>query len=384
VRKLLRHTIRLAFILLLSVGCGAPTAVPTSVSPAVGAPPAPVSPTATPLLPVDPSPTPADDGRTDGLSEQEAATLGSLEQVDDYPLYTMRYYGSYRAAAVPVDAVEGATGPSTPHPGEGEPLSAWACSLLAALGDAEGRLYGRNFDWRFSPAVLLFADPPDGYASVSMVDIAYLFDPTEARRLIELPLAERRALLRAPFMPFDGMNEHGLAVGMAAVLGSEMPHDANKETVDSLRVIREMLDRARNVDEAVQILGSYNVSWAGGPPLHYLIADASGRAALVEFYDGKLVVIPNEEAWHLATNFLQVTADETGGWPCWRYDEIHRQLTETGGRVAAQDAMDLLGQVSQEMTQWSVLYGMSTGQVDVVMGRQYEDVHTFQLKRAAD
>ena len=34
--------------------------------------------------------------------------------------------------------------------------------------------YGRNFDWEFSPALLLFTDPPDGYASVSMVDLTFL------------------------------------------------------------------------------------------------------------------------------------------------------------------------------------------------------------------
>ena len=35
-------------------------------------------------------------------------------------------------------------------------------------------VYGRNFDWQYSPALLLFTNPPDGYASVSMVDIEYL------------------------------------------------------------------------------------------------------------------------------------------------------------------------------------------------------------------
>jgi penicillin V acylase-like amidase (Ntn superfamily) len=33
--------------------------------------------------------------------------------------------------------------------------------------------------------------------------------------------------LQAPYLPFDGMNEHGLAIGMAAVPESTMPHDAN-------------------------------------------------------------------------------------------------------------------------------------------------------------
>jgi len=49
-----------------------------------------------------------------------------------------------------------------------------------------------------------------------------------------------------------------------------------------------------------------------------------------------------------------------------------------------QDAMDLLADVSQEGTQWSVVYGMSTGDADVVMGQKYDNVHTFPLILAGE
>jgi predicted choloylglycine hydrolase len=146
-----------------------------------------------------------------------------------------------------------------------------------------------------------------------------------------------------------------------------------------LLVIRKMLDHAHDVDEAVAILQSYNIEWGGGPPLHYLIADSSGRSVLVEFYEGEKVMIPNETSWHLATNHLRAMADETGPSGCWRYDKIHQQLTETGGQLTTQDALDLLAKVSQEGTQWSVVYGMSTGDVNVAMGRRYDNLHTFHL-----
>ena len=308
---------------------------------------------------------PTDESHADDLSEEEVATLSSLEQVDDYPLYTMHYYGAY-------DQRVSSTTVSPPT---------WACSLFAALGDADNMLYGRNFDWEYSPAVLLFTDPPDGYASVSMVDIAYLgFGEPDASTLTALPLIERRALLDAPRMPFDGMNEHGLVVGMAAVPPGQMQPDPNKETTGSLRVIRKMLDHARDVDEAVAILQSYNIDMGGGPPLHYLIADSSGRSVLVEFYQGEMVVIPNETSWHLATNFLRASAGESAEGRCDRYDKINQRLAETEGQIATQDALDLLAEVSsQELTQWSIVYGMSTGDINVAMGRQYDNVHTLHL-----
>ncbi len=319
------------------------------------------------MLSAEPSPTPTPP--PDGLTPDEAKTLGSLEMVDEFPLYTMHYYGPYEQTALSLE----------PAPANGTP-PAWACSLFAVFGDAENPLYGRNFDWMYSPAVLLFTEPPDGYASVSMVDIAYLgFSATQVRSLLDLPLAERRALLGAPALPFDGMNDQGLVVGMAAVPPGDMKPDPTKETVGSLEVMREILDHARTVDEAVALLQSYNIDTTGGPPVHYLIADPSGKATLVEFYQGQIVVMRNEKPWHLATNFLRASVSDPAG-QCWRYDKIDKQLTETQGRLSAQDAADLLARVSQIVTQWTVVYEMRTGEITVTMGRQYaKPPHRFQL-----
>ncbi len=301
-------------------------------------------------------------------------TLTSLEKIADHPLYVMRYEGAYIPADEAVErAVSFAIG-----------ASPWACSLFAALGDADAMVYGRNFDWEHSPAVLLFTNPPDGYASVALVDIAFLgFTEAEARDLTRLSLEERRPLLRAPFLPFDGMNEHGLAIGMAAIDASAMPYDPAKPIIGSLGIIREMLDHARTVDEAVAVLGNYNVDMSGGPAIHYLIADATGKAALVEFYKGEMVVIPHDAPWQQATNFLlSAVADGSTGGNCWRYDKIAARLLLAEGKFSTLDALTLLSDVSQSSTQWSVVYGISTGEVSIVMGRHYDKVYDFRLPRA--
>jgi hypothetical protein len=361
-----------ASILLLLFGCTAPAPVSTSA-------------TAAPILISAPTSPPTDDARGDGLSDEQVATLGSLKKIDDYPLYTMHYYGAYDRTWVRDRGSESLAMGDLPNPELGGLSRASACSLFAALGDADNFLLGRNFDWEYSPAVLLFTNPVDGYASVSMVDIAYLgFGGVNAGTLTDLPLIEREALLNTPFLPFDGMNEHGLAVGMAAVPPGEMVPDPAKETVGSLMVIRKILDQAKDIDEAVAILQSHNIDMEGGPSIHYLIAAPSGRSVLLEFYQGEMVVIPNERTWHLATNFLRASINGSAEGVCRRYDSINAQLTETEGWLSVQGAMDLLAEVSQEETQWSVVYGMSTGDVKVVMGRQYDNLYTFPLSFAGE
>lgn len=310
------------------------------------------------------------------LSSNEIASLNSLERMTEYPLYTMRYYGTYRQDIHAIENLEPGSILATTWPD-------WGCSLFAALGDGTDMFYGRNFDWRYSPALLLFTDPPDGYASAAMVDMDYLLPSSlrgEVTTLTELPTQERAFLLDAPAWPFDGMNDQGLVVGMAAVMDSRSLHDPAKPSIGSLEVIRQMLDHASNVDEAVSILETYNISM-DGVPIHYLIADRTGRSVLVEL-DEKMTVIPNDFPWHLATNHLRANVPPGAPSGCWRYDTMEQRLAATGGDLTSQQAIDLLQSVSQEgdyATQWSIVYGMDSGLIQIAMGREFESLARFHF-----
>jgi hypothetical protein len=311
-----------------------------------------------------------------------ALTLASVQQIDDYPLYTMRYYGDYAQNIAIVEALSAQTF-ALPT---ADARPAWGCSLFTAFADSENALYGRNFDWRFSPAVLLYADPPDGYASVSMVDIAYLgfASPTAARSITDLPLTDRAGLIYAPLWPFDGMNEYGLVIGMAAVSDTAMPYDPAHATIGSLGIMRAVLDHARTVDEAVAIFQQYNIDMEGGPTLHYLIADATGQSVLIEFADGALIVQPNAQRWDMATNFVRATAPRVPESMCWRYRTISAQMSESAGRLTPEDALGLLSRVAQSNTQWSIVYGMASGEIRVAMHGDYTHAHTLYFSLAEE
>lgn len=304
-----------------------------------------------------------------GLTEAETTALAGLEQVDDHPLYVMHLYPE--------------TGTVPPAP-RGDPTAAgepaWACSLFAAMADPQAGVFGRNFDWNYSPALLLFNHPSDGYASASMVDIEYLGFPEEAAAgLTDKPLAELVGLLDAWQLPFDGLNEAGLVVGMAAVPAGGVAPDPEKETVDSLGIIRLMLDRAATVSQAIDLIHAYNVDFEGQTPLHYLLADAHGDAALVEYHQGEIEVVKAEGPWHHATNFIRSAVTSPDGH-CGRYDTITAQLAAGGGFLDSDGALRLLQAVAQPHTQWSAVYGMDTGEIRIVMNQDYGQVHHFRLE----
>jgi hypothetical protein len=303
----------------------------------------------------------------------ELRSLISFRQVDDYPLYVMHVYGDYGLDGL----LRTGSAKAAASPAAGQPADPWACTCFAAQDPAGHHLFGRNFDWDAHPALLLFTHPRHGYASVSMVDASYLgIGPTVSS------WSDRRRLLGAPLLPFDGMNDRGLAVGMMAVPSGEPGRDPAKVTLDSVAVIRLMLDRAATVDEAVALLGSVNVDWGSGPPLHYLVADASGRSAVVEFANGQMIVLPRQAPWQAATNFTLAGRDAAESRSlCYRYAAVSNALGPRQGILSAGEAMQLLSAVSQPSTRWSVVYNQDTGDISVVAGRRYDRVHDLALRR---
>jgi hypothetical protein len=313
-------------------------------------------------------------------SNAEWEALNSLVKVDPYPLYVMRYSPD-QSRAGSMESYETAIFPSDVK--TTVMTNDWSCSLVSVKSDKKNHLFGRNFDWRYSPALLLFYQPADGFHSVSMVDLEYFYDDEEARRLDELTLDDRMPLLDTYRMPFDGMNSRGLVIGMAAVPFSDLPSDPELVTVDSLAIMRRILDQASDVESAVDILSNIKPSWGGGPALHYMISDSSGRSVLVEYFEGEMIFLEATGSWHIATNFLQRSVELSKAGQCWRYDQLHQALKNRSGGISMEQLMALLASVSQggegSSTQWSIVYNFSQGDIEIVVGQEYTNPYRFNL-----
>jgi hypothetical protein len=303
-------------------------------------------------------------------------SLVTVTKVDDYPLYVMRYYGDY--------------GLKDTQTGRGfEGVWKWAyeqlrpqsagpkCTCFSAINKQTDRIFGRNYDWQNTKAaLLLFTDPPDKYASVSMVDITYFgFDP------IETGLLDYLVLIGTPYLPTDGMNECGVTVAAMGVPHADGGNDPNKETLGISCLMRQILDRASSVNEAIALIEQYNVVFTYGPTIHLLIGDASGNSAIIEFLDGSPKVVKSTGPFQPCTNLIMSGRSiEQALNSCWRYNTAYTTLQGSQGRVTSEQAMELLKNVSKNDTIWSTVYGQSTGKIQLAMGKDYEHVYEFSLK----
>lgn len=90
-------------------------------------------------------------------------------------------------------------------------------------------------------------------------------------------------------LPTGGMNENGLVVEMMWADGSKYPAPDDRASLQVTQWVQYQLDNYSTVEEVVASdkiirISNYN------PPLHYLVADAGGNVATIEFLDGKMVV----------------------------------------------------------------------------------------------
>ncbi len=317
----------------------------------------------------------------------ELFTLATLKQVDEHPLFTMTYKGDYGFS----DFLK--TGAGSDRDIErfvmkrllkgmeiDLGISSAACSAFAVQNSHGQRIYARNFDFEYAPALLLKTSPSDGYASVSVVNLAFAGYGEDN---LPKPFTFSSFLtLSAPYLSFDGMNEKGVVVALLAVPRAEPPNQEGKVMLNTTTLIRLILDHAASVDEAIAMIQGYNLYFSGNVECHYLISDADGNSAVIEFLENEVKITRPQKNHQAATNFIMYQGLNEGEGYCEfeRYHKIVSKLDTVQGILSETDAMQLLSDVAiPEKTQWSVVYNQSTGQLWICAAEKYDEVNTFLL-----
>ncbi|MCX7923007.1 MAG: linear amide C-N hydrolase [Clostridia bacterium] len=294
-------------------------------------------------------------------------TILSLEKVDDHPLYSLTYHGDYDFDYTVEEA------DSAYFKQNGGRIM---CSSFLALNEKGEPIFARNLDFPKHPAAFLFTNPPGKNASVAMTDLLYI--GYSENNPPEKSWSKGEGLLATPRVPVDGMNEFGVAVAVLSVPHAEPPNDPGKKTADEAALTRLMLDNAKNLDEAISIIKQHNIGFTIGPT-HFMIADSSGKSVVVEFLDNGIFITPNTKPWQVATNFIIHGAEAEMFNADARYNTANSMLRKANGRISEDEAMNILKQVAQSNTQWSVVYNLKSGEVKVAMGQKYNQIKKFKL-----
>ena len=356
------------------------------------------------------------------LWQGEFRTLATLRQVDGNPyLYTMEYEAAYDLDEVIVkdvdtnsellDYVVSRIGKGLPikikssqvADEKGELQTINCTSFQAKQADGDGYWSGRNYDYYKNPTLVTISHPKKGYASIACSDMSHI-----GYGLDKLPrkFLSRVNCLASIYAPVDGINEKGLCTSIMALPKQASQQDTPRHDVGTTIIMRLWLDRCATVQEALALLETVDVRHDAsvGSGYHYMVADAGGDCAVVEFdkEDGwkTMIVRKADGANHmLVTNHLlsakyyTTEPDPAVGNPhsrsWWRYETAGAYLEDHNGVLTLDQAQECLSQVhwkdlvwdngTVEDTQYSNVYDQKNIKLYLRNWNDYSTTHCFGL-----
>jgi len=286
------------------------------------------------------------------------------------------------------------------------------CSSFTARSQEGDVLFGRNYDFSKTNTCIVFTEGYNGrHSTISTVDLQFL--GIDVEKNIE-GLMDKITCLAAAYAPLDGINDAGVSCGIYMTYqGAETvptDQDTAKPDLTSTTLLRLILDYADSVEDAVEIASGYDLHDSAGTSYHYMVADASGKSAILEWVSGtdstdndgsarQLVVTYNDGDAHIGereaesdfqwiTNFIiqpgyydgSPEADRKG---YDRYERIYQELDGTEGVVKDEKAaMDILAIVGRRTwnnddgngcTVHSAVYNLTKKTVMWVPNENYDD-----------
>lgn len=257
----------------------------------------------------------------------------------------------------------------------------FGCSTLAVQSPEGHALFGRNFDWQSCDALVLTSKPTQGYASISTVNLDFIRQGGGLGGLLE---ADEIQVLAALYAPLDGMNEKGLAVSVNMIQDSaSIRQDTGKPDLTTTTAVRLLLNQAASVDEAVELLGQYDLHASMGMMVHFALADNGGNSVVVEYIDNEMVVTETP----VVTNFYLAEGKKHGvgtGQSHERFDQLTQALANHP-TMTMEEVRDALDSVSKdnynefESTEWSAVFDLDTGEAHYYHREDYETRYTFSI-----
>lgn len=332
-------------------------------------------------------------------------TVRSIRDISNGKMYHMTYQTDYKLENLLKEGCKSSADLVTflyanmlnTKPAEAPKLN-FGCSAFMAKTPDGDVICGRNFDYRFASASNVFVDnrPVDGKGvrSLGIASLPFLSEKTFVAGALSDGVTDISPALASVYCTMDGMNTHGVFIGVLSLNGGgAKQHDTTKKDLVTTVLIRTVLDRAKSVEEALDIFRSYNY-FADGEDTpksnHFLIADKTGHCIVLEYIlkddpmNWEMNVLEGQD--YVANMYL--TPGQAEGVGQWRLDLLKERLDEKKRILTEEDAMQLLKDVHQTLnpeevtsnTQWSVVYNLTQGTAALCVDKDYTKTHRFSFK----
>ncbi len=261
----------------------------------------------------------------------------------------------------------------------------YGCSSFCTQSTDGDIIFGRNFDMDTSNSssyLIVHTAPENGYESYSTVSLKFLGITTPKE-----PQDDTSPLLLTPYIPLDGINSQGLAICVLQLVGSPEIHESTGSIdMTSTTIIRNVLDNAKNVSEAVEIFKNCNLH-TDGFAYHYMVGDAEGNSAIIEFVDNEMIVEYKTEKIQVCANTYVTDEgasfynDANAAESHSRMNAIINSVQANGFDLTKENAFAALKSASNSYTRWSIVYNLTDKTMDIAINRNFGKVYSYSFDK---
>ena len=175
-------------------------------------------------------------------------------------------------------------------------------------------------------------------------------------------------------MPSGGMNERGLVVEQATLPETKYNQVVTKPAAGCLEVIQYLLDTCKTVEEALNALQEVSVephAW----PIHFMLYDAKGNKAIVEYLEGALICYQKDDMdVNAVTNSpykescKALESEQVSELNPYKQDAMLRfkqveSYLKTQPILNVEETLECLKKVQRADTIWQSVYDVSTRRI---------------------
>lgn len=250
-----------------------------------------------------------------------------------------------------------------------EAVSCTTFCLSQGSGESQELVFGKNYDWSIG----------DGLLVVNRRGVAKtaLLEPADRPASWVSRYGSVTFNQYGRELPNGGMNEAGLVVELMWLDDTVWPARDDRPALGALEWIQYQLDSFEKTADVVRAAAGMRVT--SDAEIHWLICDATGDCATIEFLEGKMVAHHGEDlpVPALANHTYQTSLDHLqrmraagqasqGPGSLERFARAADLLRADGGtgRPAVRRAFEILDSVAQgSYTRWSIVYDMRAKRV---------------------
>lgn len=277
--------------------------------------------------------------------------------------------------------------------------NSFGCSAFQTKNKKGQYIFGRNFDWSGSDTegLIIISRPNNAYASISTVNTRFITDLAKSSSINLSKYSSDDLVKASMYAPLDGMNEKGLAVSILYISdAATINQNTNKADLPITTAIRLLLNKASNVNEAINLLKKYDIHSSIDSMFHLMISDNNGNSVAVEWINNKMYVTNTK----ILTNYYVTAGNKYGigtEQSKVRYKILKGKLYNSKNKEVTTEmdgARTLLSSVSKdvfrknvkymqyadsETTCWSVVYNQTSKEVNYYSNENYNKKYIINM-----